>query len=194
MPRLVWVLMWLVYLTCKNRFYIHDKVKKNNAILVFWHNELLMMPFLYRKIRDKPKLFIMTSEHFDGVLIEKLCKYFGLNSIKGSSSKGGVKVLIQAIKHIKNDDDIAITPDGPKGPAYSIADGVIAISQKTNANVVVVSVKSSRYIRLKTWDRLIIPIPFSKIAYYAFEPFKISDKIDIDDAKKQLFSKMQHKT
>lgn len=191
MPRIVWFLMWIIYITSKNRFYINEKVKKSNAILVFWHNELLMMPFLYRKIRDNPKLFIMTSQHFDGVLIEKLCKYFNLDSIKGSSSKGGVKVLIQAINKIKDNKDIAITPDGPKGPIYSIADGVIAIAQKTSANIVVVSVKSNKFLRLNTWDQLIIPLPFSNIKYYAFEPFKISSKTNINDAKMQLFNKMQ---
>ena len=158
---------------------------------MFWHNELLMMPFLYRKMRYKPKLFIMTSQHFDGILIEKLCEYFNLDSIKGSSSRGGVKVLIQAINKIKEGNDVAITPDGPKGPMYNIADGVIAIAQKTNADIVVLSVKSNKFLRLNTWDKLIIPLPFSNIKYYAFEPFKISNTMNIDDAKKKLFSKMQ---
>lgn len=190
MPRIVWFSLWIVYITSKNRFYVDKEVKKNNMIIVFWHNELLMMPFLYRKIRDRPKLFIMTSQHFDGMLIEKLCKYFNLDSIKGSSSRDGVKVLIQAINKIKNNDDIAITPDGPKGPMYSVADGVIAVAQKTNANIVVFSVKPSRFIRLNTWDKLIIPMPFSSIKYYASKPFKISNKININDAKKQLLNEM----
>lgn len=190
-PKLVWYVIWILYFTCKNKFHIKDKLENKNVIVVFWHNELLMMPFLYRQIRKTPNIFVIISQHFDGLLIAKLCEYFKLNVINGSSSKGGVKVLIQAIKKIKENADVAITPDGPKGPMYSIADGVIAIAQKTGASIVIFRTECNKYWRLNTWDRLIIPKPFSQINYYSMRPFTIRKDLSINEAKEKLLNEMQ---
>lgn len=190
LPRIIWCVMWILYFTCKNRFYINEDVRKENALFTFWHGELLMMPFLYRKIRNKPNIFVITSEHFDGELTVKIYKYFGLSAIRGSSSKGGVRVLLQASRKLKNGSDIAITPDGPKGPYHSIADGVVIIAQKANANVVVARTICSRYWKLKTWDRFQIPKPFATIKYYITTPFKIDKLLDIKTAKTKIKNKM----
>ncbi|WP_258864896.1 lysophospholipid acyltransferase family protein [Helicobacter sp. MIT 14-3879] len=182
--------MWLLYFSSRNRFYINDNVYNNNAIFVFWHGEFLMLPFLYRKIRKNPKIFVISSEHFDGELMVKLYSYFGFKSIRGSSSKGGRRVLIQAFSKLKEGFDTAITPDGPKGPYHSIADGVVAMAQKTGVNVVVLQTISSKFWQLKTWDKFIIPKPFASIKYYALEPFKLDSNLTYKEAKELVYKKM----
>ena len=189
-PRLVWLFLWILYLSCKNKFYIHDDIKKSNAILAFWHGEFLMLPFLYRKMRDTPKIFVISSEHFDGELMVKLYGYFGFKTIRGSSTRGGRRVLIQAFNKLKDGYDIAITPDGPKGPYHSIADGVVAMSQKTNIAIVPVRTMPDRFYELKTWDKFRIPKLFSSIIYIAMPSFNIPRDLSIEDAKKLVYEQM----
>ncbi len=116
----------------------------------------------------------MISEHFDGEIIAKIISFFGFSSIRGSSSKGGARVLIEAIKTAKSGEDIAITPDGPRGPRHSVADGIVALSQKTGAKIVVFNYQASKFWQLKSWDRFVIPKPFSKISFFADKVLDIS--------------------
>lgn len=190
LPRLAWILLWLLYATCKNKFYIHEDVKKGNAIIAFWHGGLLMLPFLYRKMRKKPKMFVISSEHFDAELMVKLYGYYGFKAIRGSSSKGGIKVLIQTIEKLKKGFDAAISPDGPKGPYHSIANGIVAMAQKTNVNIIVIQAIPKKYWELKTWDKFKIPKPFSTIEYYSMPSFKIDKNINLENAKKIIYDKM----
>lgn len=189
-PRLVWAFLWILYATCKNRFHIHEDIFKENAILAFWHGEFLMLPFLYIKIRKTPKIFVISSEHFDGELMVKLYGYFGFKTIRGSSTKGGRRVLIQAFEKLKDGYDMGITPDGPKGPYHSIADGVVAMAQKTGVNIVVVHTTPSAFWELKTWDRFQIPKPFSTIDYYSMSSFEINKNMDLESAKNMVYQQM----
>lgn len=189
-PRIVWALLWVIYLSCKNRFYIHDDIKKGNAILAFWHGEFLMLPFLYKKMRDTPKIFVISSEHFDGELMVKLYGYYGFKTIRGSSTRGGRRVLIQAFNQLRDGYDIAITPDGPKGPYHSIADGIVAMSQKTGINIVPVRTLPNKFWELKTWDKFRIPKPFSTITYVSMPSFHIDKDLSLDDAKDLVYRQM----
>ncbi len=189
-PRLVWAFLWILYLSCKNKFYIHEDIKKSNAILAFWHGEFLMLPFLYKKMRNVPKIFVISSEHFDGELMVKLYGYYGFKTIRGSSTRGGRRVLIQAFQQLKEGYDIAITPDGPKGPYHSIADGIIAMSKKTGIGIVPVRTLPNNFFELKTWDKFKIPKPFSTIKYISMPSFHIDENLNIEDAKKLVYKQM----
>lgn len=189
-PRLAWILMWIIYIFSRNKFYIDKNITDNNAIFVAWHGELLMLPFLYCKIRKKPNIFIIASEHFDAELIVRICELFGFQSIRGSSSKGGRRVLIQSFAKLKGGFDIALMPDGPRGPYHTIADGVVAMAQKTNIPIIVLQVKPKRFWELNSWDKFRIPKPFSVIKYYASSPFMIDAKLDFEVARMLIFKKM----
>ncbi|MCE3039649.1 lysophospholipid acyltransferase family protein [Helicobacter anatolicus] len=196
LPRLVWVLLWILYLTCRNRFYISKKLEETNCIATFWHGEFLMLPFAYLKLRKKPKIFVISSKHFDGELMVRLYSYFGFKTIRGSTNydgvnRGGVKVLKESFKYLKDGWDTGITPDGPKGPYHSIADGVVAMGQKTQTPLSVFRVRPHKCWRLNTWDRFEIPKPFSKIDYYLMDPFILKKEWSVDDAKIKIYEKMQ---
>ena len=148
-----------------------------------------MQPFVFRKIRGKDSFKAIISHHSDGESIAKMVEFLGVGSVRGSSSKGGAKALIAAIKELKKGTDIAITPDGPRGPIYSVADGIIAISQKTDAKIVIFSYKASKYWQLNSWDKFIIPKPFGIIDFYVSEPFDLTG-LDMKDAKKLIKDRM----
>lgn len=168
--------------TTRKRFHFPSSFPDEPVIFAFWHADILMEPYSYIKIRRAIKIKLLISEHFDGELIAKIIAYFGFGTIRGSSRKGGTKALIQALKSLSEGYDIGITPDGPKGPRYSISDGVVIMAQKRNAKVVVLNSVPSRYWQLSSWDKFVIPKPFCRIDFFASEPIDISD-LEMNAAK-----------
>lgn len=141
-----------------------------------------MIPFLYAKYRKIPKAKILISSHFDGMLISKTVKYFGLKTIAGSTNRNATRVLIQGIKALNSGYDVGITPDGPKGPRHEVADGIIAMAKKTKRKIVLIKMKPTKFWQLNSWDKFIIPKPFGTLNYYATKPIDISN-LEPEDAR-----------
>ncbi|MCD6432939.1 MAG: lysophospholipid acyltransferase family protein [Sulfurimonas sp.] len=156
-----------LYFTNKKEFHSTESIGEEPTIFACWHGELLMLPYLYSHYRKTPHAKVLISSHFDGELISKTIKYFGLGTLAGSSNRNAARVLIQGIKTIKEGYDIGITPDGPKGPRHKVADGIIVMAQKTKAKIVLVEIKPTKYWQLNSWDRFTIPKPFGVLHYYS---------------------------
>ncbi len=151
-----------------------------------------MTPFCYIKKQDKTRtVCVMTSPHFDGQLIGKIFqKMTGGISVEGSSSKDGAKALMKSIRVLKKPNfDMAISPDGPRGPRHSVAPGVVMLSQRLNIPIVTINTRSSSNWKFNTWDKMFLPKPFSKIDFYLSEPFYL-DGLDIEQASKKVKDKL----
>ncbi|MEA3228208.1 MAG: lysophospholipid acyltransferase family protein [Campylobacterota bacterium] len=172
-PFLGSIIIRFLYLTNKKRFHAPEILGDETFIMACWHGELLMIPYAYTRYKKIPHVKLLISEHFDGNLIAKTLNFFRFETIRGSSTRGGVKALIQSIKELKNGYDLGITPDGPKGPRHQVSDGIIVMAQKAKVKIVLVEIKPSAYWQLNSWDKFIIPKPFGTIDYY------ISDLIDV---------------
>jgi lysophospholipid acyltransferase (LPLAT)-like uncharacterized protein len=181
--------MNLIYITTKKRYHNLENTPKENFILALWHGNLFMIPFLYKKMRkSRANIDILISEHRDGEIIAKVMKYLNLDSIRGSSRRGAKRVLLNALKSIKV-KDVAITPDGPKGPRYSIASGVVVIAQKSNSRIVPVSYKANSFWQFDSWDKFIIPKPFTTIDFFVGEPIEsLSD--DLNESKQIVYNSL----
>lgn len=175
----------LIYLTSKKRFNSPESISDEPTIFACWHGELLMLPYLYSRYRKTPHAKVLISSHFDGMLISKTIKYFGLGTIEGSTNRNATRVLMQGIRALKDGHDIGITPDGPKGPRHEVADGIIAMAQKAKAKIVLVEIKPTRFWQLNSWDRFTIPKPFGTLNYYSTSPIDVSD-MDMQEAKKVI--------
>lgn len=175
----------LLYATNKKVFHAPKSMSEDNFIMACWHGELFMIPYAYTYYRKKPKVKLLISEHFDGDMIAKTLGFFSFGTIRGSSTRGGAKALIKAIKEIKNGYDLGITPDGPKGPRHEIHDGIVVMAQKAKVKIVLVNIKPSSYWQLRSWDKFIVPKPFGEINYFISEPIDISG-MDLDEAKNIL--------
>jgi lysophospholipid acyltransferase (LPLAT)-like uncharacterized protein len=190
LPYFLQLFVRFIYLTNRKTYhYPKDGIPKENIIVAMWHGDLLMQPLNYRHFKKDGQIKVIVSEHRDGETIRKVVNHFGVGALSGSSTRGGAKALIGAIKAIKNGIDVAITPDGPKGPIYGVADGIVAISQKTKAKILPFSCVPTSYWQMKSWDKFIVPKPFGKIDFYIGEPFDIND-LDIQDAKDKIKSKL----
>lgn len=190
-PFILQLFVRLVYLTNKKVFHITKNINDNeNIIVAMWHGDLLMQPLNYKNFRPKGIVKAIISEHRDGEAIRKTVEHLGIGSLSGSSTRGGAKALIGAIKSIKNGIDVAITPDGPKGPIYTVADGVVVISQKTKAKILPFSCIPSKYWKMKSWDKFIIPKPFGKIDFYIGEPIDVTG-MNMEEAKVLILNRMR---
>ncbi len=154
-----------------------------------WHGDLLMQPLNYRNFKPNGNIKVIVSEHRDGETIRKVVNHLGVGALSGSSTRGGAKALLGAIKAIRNGIDVAITPDGPKGPIYGIAEGIVVIAQKTNSKILPFSCIPTSYWQLKSWDKFIVPKPFGTIDFYIGEPFSI-ESLDMEESKKLIHDKM----
>jgi hypothetical protein len=111
-----------------------------NFIFCFWHGRLLMMPFA--NLRGKGKVLI--SRHRDGELIARVMKFFRLGSIRGSFRKGTVSSIREIINDLREGYDVAITPDGPKGPRYNVKDGIVELAKLTGKSIVPITYSASK--------------------------------------------------
>lgn len=142
---------------------------------------------LQSKKRKNRNVCVMTSPHFDGQLIDKIIrKITNGDTIKGSSNKDGAKVLRQAFKVLKSKNlDLAIAPDGPRGPRHKAAQGIVVLSQRLKVPIVTVNCKASSFWQFNSWDKMFLPKPFSRIDFYIGEPFLL-EGLDMNDGMKKV--------
>ena len=190
LPFLLQLFVRFIYITSKKEFFYPQINQDETYVIAFWHGNLLMQPFNHKKLRQNRAVQTIISEHRDGITISKTVQYLGIKTIIGSTTRGGAKALISAIKTIKNKIDVAITPDGPKGPKYFIADGIVVLAQKTNSKIIALHYEASKFWRLNSWDNFIIPKPFGKLKFYASEPLDIN-QLSLDEAKQILQQNMR---
>jgi len=146
-------------------------------ISAFWHGHMLMMPVLPYRERVK----VMVSQHRDGELISRIIHLFGLESLRGSTTRGAVSALRGGIKVISEGYSVALTPDGPKGPRHTVQMGVIDLARVTGAPVIPIVFSSTRKKVFSSWDRFIIPYPFSKGVFFCGAPFRVSRKLSEEE-------------
>ena len=136
-------------------------------MLCVWHGRLLY-PSWY--IRFHAKIHIVSSKHPDSEILGNILKYWGYTLIKGSTKKGGMKVIKEMTKIFDNGGMIAITNDGPRGPAKIAKPGSIKLALQHNAYIISMSCCASKYWNIPSWDKTMIPQPFSTIHVKFDEP------------------------
>ncbi|MEA1879507.1 MAG: lysophospholipid acyltransferase family protein [Campylobacterota bacterium] len=187
-PPLAYLLMRFIWLTSRKKFHYISTIGEEQHVCVCWHGELFMSPQAYRHIHKKHPASAIISSHFDGSLIAGTLSKFNIRSLRGSSRKGARQVLIQAFKSIKQGEEVLITPDGPKGPRHTMNDGAIGIALKSKLPIFVMNFQAKRYWQLSSWDKFVIPKPFTQVDFY-IQSISLNG-MDLEEAKRHLASKM----
>lgn len=144
------------------------------VIFALWHNRIFTMPPIWRRTGGKGrKSVVLTSASKDGTTLATAMSMFGLGAIRGSSSRRAVSALIGMKKALQEGFDVCVTPDGPRGPRYEVQPGVIKIAQATGSDIIPIHIRYSSAWRLKTWDRFVIPKPFSRVAVVFDKPQRL---------------------
>jgi lysophospholipid acyltransferase (LPLAT)-like uncharacterized protein len=152
---------------------IAGKSVTENYIGALWHNRLLVFPVVLRRFFGNRPGAALISASGDGDLLSDAIHRFDYDVVRGSSSRLGATALLQLSDVLAAGRDVVITPDGPRGPAYEIGPGIIFLAQKTGARVLPMNMEYSSCWRVKSWDRFIIPRPFSKVRVIVGEPEQI---------------------
>jgi len=142
---------------------ILGKPVTKNYIGAIWHNRLLIFPLILRRFFPNRRGAALISASRDGDLLTDAIRHFGYEVIRGSSSRLGASAILQLTEELASGRDVVITPDGPRGPAYELDPGIVFLAQKSGASVLPMNLEYSRCWRLGSWDRFIIPQPFSKV-------------------------------
>ena len=168
---------WLVRLlgrTWRIRVVNDDVVRGRRArgepiVFSLWHGHLLTL--LYRHRGEG--VTVLISEHGDGEIIARIAERLGYHTVRGSTSRGAARALLEASHVVEHGGDVAITPDGPRGPARTVAPGVAVVAHRAGMPVIAVAANATRPWRLSTWDRFEIPKPFSRITIAYSDPLYI---------------------
>ena len=143
-------------------------------IWVFWHNSLFVIPHLRNRYLSHRPGAALTSASRDGEMLAAFLERFNVRPIRGSSWRQGVAALLEMKRLIEQGFDVAITPDGPRGPRYHLNPGVITLAQKTGALIMPIRVHYSRCWRLKTWDAFEIPKPFATVTIALLPLYRVA--------------------
>jgi hypothetical protein len=128
-------------------------------IFAFWHGTMLPLVWLHRG----EGVAVVISEHRDGEIIARIVEQFGFRTIRGSTTRGAARALLGIVRELENGSEVAVTPDGPRGPARKFASGALVAAQRVGVPIVGIGVAASRAWRLKSWDAFMIPKPFSRV-------------------------------
>ena len=154
------------------------------AIFVMWHNRLFLIPYLFWKywnVFQRGKVAVMVSTSKDGGYLVRVLERFNLICVRGSSSRRGNAALLEMTRLVEAGADAGITPDGPRGPKYQVADGVISLAQLTGAPIIPISYVLSHKIELNSWDGFMIPLPFGRAMLRVGTPVNVSAVADAEE-------------
>ena len=200
----IWCWMVLVARTTRWTIEGHEKARElwsgpDGLVFAAWHEQVFLLPSGWsQNLRGWPErpggVAMLISLSPDGEPVAKAIEHLGITSIRGSKGnarkrdkdKGGTRALAEAIRLLKNSGTLCITPDGPRGPALEISPGALLLAQRAGATLVPYALKVASARRMKTWDRLIVPLPFGKGAIVYGRPLVADRSISIDQLQTQF--------
>lgn len=162
---------------------------ENGLFFAVWHNRLAYSMHIFGNYKN---VFGLTSPHSDGKIIGKLVLMMNHKIIEGSTNKNSNIAVKEIIKQITHGGKIVVTPDGPRGPVYKNGSVITKIASKYNKKLVPVSCYASKYFELKSWDKMMLPKPFSKILVLVDKPLELTGNDEHD--RLLLEKKLNHLT
>lgn len=189
-------LLKCLFLTIRLRYEDAAGIQVNEInvpfLICFWHNRILGITLAFQRKyphRARRGVTVLTSASKDGEILAGLVGAFGMGSVRGSSSRQGSRALLELVRLVRGGGDVAITPDGPRGPRYVLGPGAILLAQTTGAVLVPAHASFSNALRMKTWDGFLIPLPFSSISVRIDPPITIPETLseeEFEQARKNL--------
>lgn len=183
LPPLIW--FWLQFIRLFSRFEYHGLEHQKALdhigqpyIIAFWHNRQFALPF----IPKTRALYCLISPSRDGTIASALMRLFGITAIRGSSSKDGMQAMMSMMRVLRAGNCVAISPDGPRGPAFVTKPGIVQMAQSLKVPILPMSFDNDRKKVLSSWDSSYLPRPFGNINIVIGQPFYIETDEAIDAA------------
>ena len=151
-------------------------------IYATWHDRI----FLGTYFLQRQGIVFLTSQSFDGEYIARFLQRFGFGVVRGSSTRGGARGLVQMVRELRRGAAMGFTVDGPKGPRYAAKPGPILLAKKTGEPILPFIIETSRFSTVGSWDRLQIPHPFARAKVIFGEPIYVADTADDAELERKL--------
>ena len=145
-------------------------------IYAVWHGRILIVPWLnarFRRTDGARNVRVLASRSRDGDLVAAFVKRFGMEVVRGSSSRGGAAALRDLARAVLAGQDVAVVPDGPRGPSCRAQAGIVSLAATTGAPIVPLGVAARPARRLRSWDRFMVPAPFARCAVVFGPPVRV---------------------
>lgn len=172
------MLYWLIRVIGRTvRFEVigwENHPERDPLVYCFWHNRIPIATYFWRR----RGIIVMSSRSFDSEYIARFIQRFGYGAARGSTTRGARAALIQMIRAVKAGRSAAFSVDGPSGPLYVAKPGALLLAAKANAAVLPFSISLERCWRLRSWDRIEIPKPFTRAVVVIGEPFRVESGTD----------------
>ena len=164
------------------------------SIVAFWHGRMFLLPFALKEYAEK--VTILISRHRDGELIAQIVEKMGFKTVRGSAGKGkgGERAFKEMVKLIEEGYTVAITPDGPKGPREVAKPGVAKLALKTGVPVYPLTFSANWKFNLNSWDRFLIPYPFSKCRVVLGKPIRPENFKNEEELREEIELKLKELT
>lgn len=154
------------------------------TLFAVWHNRLFVAAAISRLLRPDRPLHNLISASKDGAWLTAFFETMGLRAVRGSSSRGGREAAAALVEVLRAGNDVGITPDGPRGPLYGFKPGALIVARRSRSRLLLIGVHYSSAWSLRSWDRFLIPHPFSRVRITANTVS--ADTLDGDDALPRL--------
>ncbi len=179
--RLIWLMANCLAATLRWRWRDETNLFENGGkepvIFCLWHNRLALSLLLFRRYvqtrQPQRRLAALVSASRDGGMLARVLELFRVLPVRGSSSRRGPQALRELVSAAEQGCDLAIAPDGPRGPCYVVQDGIASLAQLTGKAIVPVSYRLSWKWTLRSWDRFQIPLPFARCEVHLGQPIRI---------------------
>lgn len=168
--------------------------KQGPVILLFWHNRLALALPAYRQLFMRPhparRGAALISASQDGALLARVVNHHGVEAVRGSSSRRGAQAMRELVGYARRGYDLAITPDGPRGPKYEIQEGALMLAQLTGLPILPMSARISSKKVFRSWDAFQLPLPFARCDIRVAEAIHVPRHLE-PDARKRLRLQVQ---
>ena len=173
------MLVDFIFRTCdldfRGRKPLESLMKSRKYIWAIWHSRILMFSYVYKGLNAS----ILVSRSEDGEIIARILQAQGQETVRGSTSKGGLRALSRLIKTLRAENRPGvIIPDGPRGPRFKVQQGVILLAKKTGFPIVPATYSAQRMKVFSSWDRFVLPFPFTKCRMIYGKPVYVPENVD----------------
>ncbi len=200
--RLIWLVSSALAATLRWRWrdetHLFENGGKEPVIFCLWHNRLALSLILFRRYvqarQPQRKMAALVSASRDGGMLARVLELFDVEPVRGSSSRRGPQALRELVSAGERGRDLAITPDGPRGPCYKVQEGIVSLAQLTGMAIVPASFHLSWKWQLKTWDRFQVPLPFARCEVQLGPPVRIPREANGEERERlraELEARMQ---
>lgn len=189
-PRLIYLIYRFLCITIRWE-YVGERYNASTPpfVLGYWHARILMLPYAFPGWQGS----LLISEHQDGSFIADAARLMGFDSTRGSSTRGGSRALLALIRIARSGLPVAVTPDGPKGPAETMKMGVVQMAKKSGLPFRSACYATKKHWRAGSWDRFYIPRPFTRGVFVLSDPVEVGENED-DEAVLARFQKVMDET